>query len=445
MKQLLLALILLSNIAFSQDGKFQELSYKCKDGKKRPFVVYTPKEIANQAGKPLLVYLHGAISNPVLKPNPLEYMRTSKLVELADKGGFHLMFSYGQMGAGWFDAVGVDMVVNETKIAQKKLKANADKLVLSGFSDGGSGVLYISTLQPNLFAGYIAMNGSISIASRLSKGQLFLSNINQRPMFIINTTKDMLYYIEQIRPTIDYLKKFNNNIIFKEPEGNHEMAYLEDEALASSLCSFISDVEKKPLQSCSWESMGADNSVNGIYIQSVDTLKEKADWHQRYDLKVLNNKALLGVKFDRSHRGKGLKIKGFKSDTATAKRLGALPGDIIIAMEEDTMKSPFDRFMYISKKRIGQPTSLTINRGGEILVLKGKFNEGYLYQAFKNQDKTAKIQADIQQGELSIKTSCVKELALNIKTLKSLGVKTLKVDGKSVKLKKRGTQTILVK
>ncbi len=371
-------------------------------------------------------------------------MRTSKLVELADKGGFHLMFSYGQMGAGWFDTVGIDMVVNETQIAQKKLKADADKLVLSGFSDGGSGALFISTLQPDLFAGYIAMNGSISIASRLSNGQLFLSNINQRPMFIINTTKDMLYYIEQVRPTIDYLKTFNKNITFKELEGNHEMGYLKDEALTSSLCSFIAEVDKKPLQSFSWESVGTNDAVNGISIQSVDTLKEKADWHQRYDLKVLNNKALLGVKFDRSHRGKGLKIKGFKSDTATAKRLGALPGDVIIAMEEDTMKSPFSRFMYISKKRVGQPTSLTVDRDGEVLVLKGKFNEGYLYQAFKNQEKTAKIQADIQQGELSIKTSCVKELALNIKVLKSLGVKTLKIDEKSIKLKKRGTQIIFL-
>ncbi len=445
MKHLLLVLILLGNIAFAQDGKFQELSYKCKDGKKRPFVVYTPKSIEGKSEKPLLVYLHGAISNPMLKSNPLEYMRTSKLVALADKGGFHLMFSYGQMGAGWFDATGVDMLVNETEIAQKKLKANRNKTFLSGFSDGGSGTLYIATLQPDLFAGYIAMNGNISIASRLSKGQLFLSNINQRPMFIINTTKDMLYYIEQIRPTIEYLKKYNNHITFKELEGNHEMGYLEKDDIASSLCSFINDVEKKPLQSCSWESLGTSNGVNGICIKSVDTLKSKADWHRRYNLKVLNNKALLGVKFDRKYRGKGLKIKGFKSDTATAKRLGALPGDIIIAMEQDTMKSPFDRFMYISKKRVGQPTSLTVDRAGEILVLKGKFNEGYLYQAFKNEEQTAKIQADIRQGELSIKTSCVKELSLDIKTLKSLGVKTLKVDGRSIKMKKRGTQTILVK
>ncbi len=444
MKRLLLALVLLSHIVFAQDGTFQELSYKCKDGKKRPFVLYTPKQIEHQTGKPLLVYLHGAISNPVLKSNPLEYMRKSQLVALADKGGFHLMFSYGQKGAGWFDAVGVNMVVEETRIAQKKLKANADKIFLSGFSDGGSGVFYMATLQADLFAGYIAMNGSISIASRLSEGQLFLSNINQRPMLIVNTTKDMLYYIEQIRPTIDYLKKFNKHVIFKELEGNHDMGYLSDEALISDWLSFMTDVDKKPLTSYSWESVGATSSINGISIQSVDTLKEKADWHQKYSLRVLNNKALLGVKFDRSYRGKGLKIKGFKSDTATAKRLGALPGDVIIAMEDDTMKSPFDRFVYISKKRIGQPTALTVDRDGEILVLKGKFNEGYFYQSFKNQEQTAKIQADIINGVLSIKTSCVKALTLDIKTLKSLGVKTIKLDGKPIKMKTGGKQTVLL-
>ncbi len=253
MKKLLqLSLLLfIANFSFGQNGKFTELTYKCQDGKKRPFIVYTPDGVSQTEKRPLLVYLHGGISSPKLKKAPLAYMKKSKLVKLADEGKLYLLFSYGQKGATWFDAVGTDMVLSEIKAAQQKLNINPNKIFLSGFSDGGSGVFFLSMTKPFPFAGFIAMNGSIAVAQKLGKQKLYPENTNHIPMYIINTTKDILYPLNQIEPTINYLKRYNKNITFKTPKGNHDMGYLETEQ--ANLLNFINENTKPVLTALSWE------------------------------------------------------------------------------------------------------------------------------------------------------------------------------------------------
>ncbi len=238
-------LLFITNLSFGQNGKFTELSYKCQDGKERPFIIYTPSDLSKDNSSPLLVYLHGGIANPNLKKDPLAYIKKSKLVELADEGKFYLLFSYGQQGATWFDAVGTDMILQEIKIAQQKLNINPNKIFLSGFSDGGSGVFFLSMTKPFPFAGFIAMNGSIAVAQKLGKQKLYPENTNHIPMYIINTTKDILYPLNQIEPTINYVKKYNKNIIFKTPKGNHDMGYLKTEQ--ANLLNFINENTKPVL------------------------------------------------------------------------------------------------------------------------------------------------------------------------------------------------------
>ena len=153
-----LFVLFVTHIATSQSGNFNEYSYTCLDKVDRPYITYTPKNLIGDNQKSLLVYLHGAISNKNLKKDPLDYIKKSKLVKLAEKGGFHLMFCYGQQGASWFDSVGVEMVLGAINEVRKTNPVDDEKIYLSGFSDGGSGALYFSMVHPEKFAGFITMN-----------------------------------------------------------------------------------------------------------------------------------------------------------------------------------------------------------------------------------------------------------------------------------------------
>ncbi|MEM1321531.1 MAG: phospholipase [Bacteroidota bacterium] len=443
-KILYLLLLLTSTLALGQEETYTELTFKCKDQIERPFILYTPKAMDSKVERPLLVYLHGAISNPNLKKDPLAYIKKSKLIELADQGEFYLMFCYGQKGATWFDAVGMDMVMGEIREVQEQFNVDQQKIFLSGFSDGASGALYFSMTHPAPFAGFIAMNGSLRVAQKLGAFGTYPANANHKPIYIINTTGDMLYPLNQIEPTVDYLKQFNDHIIFKTPEGNHEMAYLQTEQ--EGLLSFMAEHTNQVPTEFSWEmSSLSNNTINWISITQIDTSSSPKAWHTPYQLKVFNSKADFGLNYDYAYQGKGLKVKGFKNDTCTSKRMGIKVDDIVLLMEQDTMASPYSPYFYTAKKTAGDPTSLTILREGKEQLISGKFNEGYYYEIFNTPRRSAKIAAKIKGHQLIIHTSNVAEIKIDMNAVRAYDVREVVVNDEIYPSKLEGDQVIKVK
>ncbi|MDO4880664.1 MAG: PDZ domain-containing protein [Capnocytophaga sp.] len=416
-------LFILSCIGFSsiyaQNGNFKEFQQKCSDEKERPFVVYSPTNENTKTKKPLLVFLHGNISSPMIKKDPVAYSKQSPLISVADKGDFYMLFCYGQQKATWFDKVGSQMVLDEIQFVKENFPIDENKVFLSGFSDGASGVYYFSMAFPDVFAGYIAMNGSVKIADKLTGSGLYPENMNNVPMYIINTKNDVLYPIGQMQAATEYLQKYNPNIIFKILEGEHFMSYIPQEQ--DNFISFIKQNTRKPFTEISWETKSLEpTQISWLKINKIDTLQQPQEWHQVYDYKIINDKADFGLKYDYTYNtGKGLKVEGFKSENATAKKMGVEKGDIILMMENDTITSPYDPYYYIAKKKAGDFTKLTILRNGETQIIEGKFNEGYPYRLFTNKQKSGKVKAFINGKKLIIKTSCINNIDIDKKKLPS--------------------------
>ncbi|QKX06029.1 phospholipase [Aquimarina sp. TRL1] len=445
MKKIIYILLIIPIIVSGQTGKFNEHTYQCLDTIERPFILYTPTTINKTQKRPLLVYLHGAISNKSLKKDPLAYMKKSKLIKLAEKGGFYLMYCYGQKGATWFDPVGMDMILKEIEIVASKYAIHKDKIFLSGFSDGGSGALYMSMVHPEPFAGFIAMNGHLKVADKLGTYALYPANSNHKPTYIINTKKDMLYPIKQIKPAISYLQKFNTAITFSEVDGNHDMSYLQKEQ--KKLIDFITTTTRRNKYKISWETSDlSNNSYEWISILEMDTkTKDAHPNHTPYSLEIFNDKAVFGIKYDYSFRGPGLKVSDFKSDTCTAKKIGIKKGDIILMMEKDTMTSPYAPYFYIANKLAGDQTSLTIKRGDNKIKIEGAFNQGHTYSVFNHKKTTARVWATIEEETLLITTSRTKKIAIRFSDIKNKTIRKLIINGKKYSSSYKGTQEITIK
>ncbi len=436
-------LLLISNFSSAQNGKFTQLSCKCSDGKERPFIVYAPNSLSENKAYPLLVYLHGAVSRPNIKKDPLAYMKKSELLSLADKGNFYVMFCYGQKGAAWFDAVGTNMVLNETAAAKKKFNIDKNKIFLSGFSDGGSGVFYMAMTNPFQFAGFIVMNGSIAVAQKLGEKEMFPENINNIPMYIINTGKDILYPLGQITPTIEYLKKYTRNITFKTPAGNHDMSYIKDEK--DNLIDFIQKNTKPVFKEFTLETKPLQETVFCFNNIKIDTAQQNKKWHQVYELRAFNRKAKFGLKYDYSYKGKGLKVKGFKYDNCTAQKMGVKINDIVIMMGNDTVKSPYTPFYYLMKKKAGDAASLTILRGNEQKTIEGKFNDGFYYKVLRSSNQSGKIKVIIKDKKLILNTSRIASMDIDFDQLKDFKIRKVILNNQPLKMKRRGTVTVKVK
>ncbi|MEM7035887.1 MAG: phospholipase, partial [Bacteroidota bacterium] len=340
-----------------QEGAFLTMEVRCGDEVKRPAIVYTPVSVSKKARTPLLVYMHGAISNPKLKADPLAYMQRSSLVGLAEEGAFRLMFVYGQKGAGWFDAVGSEMVMDAVEMAKKKFAVDTDRVFLSGFSDGGSGTIYLAMTEPEAFAGFIAMNGHLRVATKIGSCQLYPENMNQKPFLMINTRGDVLYPSRSMGPMADALKAVNPYFTFRDLEGSHSMEYLEAEK--ARILQFISENQRKTLAEMSWETSDIrSGGLDWLKITGLDTLAAPAKWHMPPKLTLFEDKAVWGMKFDYAFEGPGLKVKGFASDTSTAERIGVIIGDVVMMMEKDSMKNPYSPYFYVAKKKAGDPCAV---------------------------------------------------------------------------------------
>lgn len=430
--------LFLAKISFAQKGELNEYSYQCADGKQRPFVLYTPQN-SDKAKLPLLVFLHGAVSSPQLK-NALDYARKSPFLKMADEAEFAILFPYGNKGAGWFDEVGSAMVLGEIAEAQKKIKIDKDKIFLSGFSDGGSGVQLFSVLFPDSFAGFISLNGSFKIAEKLSAQSLFPENMNAKPMLIFNTTKDFLYPLSQMQPVADYLKTFNPNIEFITPEGAHDPSYLPQ--YEEKIINFIRSTTQSPQTALSWESNTENTGIGWIKIKKINTQEQPQDWHKPYSLRVFNNKADLGLLYDNTYKGKGLKVYGFKNERSEAPKMGVQIGDIILKMEEHEMSSTFSQMYYFATKQAGEPISLSIQRGDKTLTLNGKLNEGYYYQIFEKPVNSAKVKAHISGKTLIISTSKTSDIEIDYSQIPRK-IKWVELNGKRLKATTKNTSITL--
>lgn len=408
---LLLSFLIITNLN-AQEGTFEEHKIKCDDGIERPYILYTPKTAMGKKDLPLLIYLHGAISNKNLKKDPLAYMKKSQLVQLADEGAFLLLFAYGQKGATWFDPTGVNMVLNEIQAVQQNYPIHPDKIFLSGFSDGASGVYYMAATQPSIFAGFIAMNGHLRVSTKLGRSQLYWENINHKPFYIINTKEDALYPSAEISPIIEKFKTVHTKIQYKDLEGNHHMGYLAEEK--KSIIEFIKTNQKTPLSNVSLETSDLQsNRVDWLSITALATTQEAQDWHTVPSLKLFNSKAYFGLKFDYQYQGEGLKVNGFKTDTAMAIDMGVQVGDVILMMENDSMKSPYSPYFYQTKKKAGEKTNLTILREQQPMKLEGQFRKGYYYELFNYKKPSGKVHASLKGKTLTIKASRVTKIAID--------------------------------
>lgn len=432
MKKLLPVLYVLAAVlpqysAASAPARFDEFTFKAADGIERPYIVYTPAGLQAGEKRPLIIHMHGAINRAEISKNPMGSVKRSSFLKLAESGRYYVLFPFGQKNAGWFDQTGNKMVLGELeKVLADFPGADRDQVFLSGFSDGGSGTLYMASVQPDAFAGFISLNGSLPVAAHLGEHPLYPENFARKPLYLINTQNDSLYPARMMGPIVETLQRYNKMLTVSLPEGEHNMQYLTAEIPA--LNNFISQHRRQTASSLSWEGP-AGSGTEWLAIDSLSPQEAAKSWHQSYRLEMFNDKASLDIQFDPAHYPQ-LKVAGLGKPDGTARKMGVQIGDTVIKMDDTPMENPYSPYTFLSRKKAGEPVSLTVLRNGQTMVLNGRFKPGYTYQVFEKQADSGKILAEIQQGRLQIQTSKVASFTIDFDKLPdAAALHTLTING----------------
>lgn len=138
--------------------------------KPMPFGEYVPKNTSTNGEKlPLIIWLHGAVGssqncNDQSDASSLEKHRFIKLVSNWESTGLKpisavIMAPSHCDTEGWQGKKSINTVKAIIDYAEKYDNIDRNRVVLMGHSDGGSGVVYVSRNNQDLFAGLVVMSG----------------------------------------------------------------------------------------------------------------------------------------------------------------------------------------------------------------------------------------------------------------------------------------------
>ncbi|PCJ98376.1 MAG: hypothetical protein COA50_02410 [Flavobacteriaceae bacterium] len=152
--------------------------------KKWEFRMVVP-EITNDELVPLFVYLHGG----ALTPNPSAHTQPNCLVDLVLENTKAYVLRLNSSGFLWDDSSNVSQVINLVNFAIENLNIDPERVVVLGYSDGGTGSWFFSDTHPEVFSAGIPM-ASFYALLYTSEGLVKKTDI---PMYVIHGESDTIF------------------------------------------------------------------------------------------------------------------------------------------------------------------------------------------------------------------------------------------------------------
>jgi hypothetical protein len=164
--------------------------------------------------------------------------------------------------APWWTNAQIENLRAIVDTVKRTYNVDENRIVLSGTSDGGTGVYYVSMRDITPYASYEPLIGSIGVLQNPTIGMtglVYPQNMLNRPFFIVNGGKDRLYPTSSVEPYIFYLQKKGVEVMYHpHPEGEHNTRWWAEEKDAFE--TFVHDHARKPLpDKLTWQT-----DVNGL-------------------------------------------------------------------------------------------------------------------------------------------------------------------------------------
>lgn len=152
--------------------------------KKWEFRLVAP-EITDNELVPLFVYLHGG----ALTINPNAHTQTNCLIEPALENTKAYILRPNAQGLLWDDPANESQVVNLVNFAMQNLNIDPNKVVVVGYSDGGTGSWFFSDTHPEVFSAGIPMASFYGL-SYTNEGLVKKTDI---PLYVIHGEDDSIF------------------------------------------------------------------------------------------------------------------------------------------------------------------------------------------------------------------------------------------------------------
>ncbi len=349
-------------------------------GARHPTTVLIPKAYDKGARYPVRVYLHGGVA----RPDPEETDEPGRIPSgppnrprrrLPFKDSYIAVYPSGYADAQWWfsnQMTNLDEILDRLK---RSYNIDENRVHLMGVSDGGTGVYFVGLKNPTPWSVLFPLNGFLRVLSNpmtRADGELFATNLTNRPIYAVNGELDPLYPAIAAYPFMMMLKRAGANLTFRVmPGAGHDTSWWPTEA--NPIDAFEEAHPRNPLpDSLSWETDRVDryNRVAWLVVDRLDPAKNEGVFADNNTLEI-QDPSDFGLRVD-SRKGDGRKVIDIVEGT-TAAAMGMKKGDTIVRMGPMAIRSATDMGRAFDEHPAGTPLEFEVERNGRRLTMKGVF------------------------------------------------------------------------
>jgi dienelactone hydrolase len=178
--------------------------------------------------------------------------------------------------AAWWHTSQVDNITSLLDFVKRKYNVDETQSYITGISDGGTGTFFFALREPNPWSACLSLNGQpLVLANRDARidGNLYLGNLANCPLYIVNGDHDPLYPAETVTPLVDAMHKAGVMPVYHiQPNERHDVHWWPEERASYEM--FVHAHPRVPHpERLSWETDRTDrfNRVRWLVIDKLGT------------------------------------------------------------------------------------------------------------------------------------------------------------------------------
>ena len=346
----------------------QVLTRENADGVEYRYELFVPDDYDPARRYPVRVYLHGGVARPRRDEAPFwrnaeQYARDDAIV----------VFPESWADAMWWHASQVENLTGMLNDIKRRYNVNENAVYLLGVSDGATGVFYHAFQAPTPWAAFLSFNGHPGVLANPSTsadGQMYVTNLRNRPFFAINGGQDRLYPVESVVPFLQLFVNAGVHVDFHpKPEAGHNMRWWAEES--PNIDEFIVGQGRRPLPDrLIWETESTDrfNRAHWVVITALGSVDGESSFDNFNDITPPAPSVPIG--FNRLREldtGAGIQLvdigPGSMADVA-----GVRPGDILVEANGIAVVTVDDLRAAVQAPRDTPGLPLRIEREGESIT-----------------------------------------------------------------------------
>jgi hypothetical protein len=227
-----------------------------------------------EAGRPYQVrfQLHGGVSRESNRPRG-----DGSIGALAGAEQIYILPT-SWIDAMWWQPLQIENLRTILDTVKRTYNVDENRVVVSGVSDGGTGAYYLAMKDTTPYASFLPLNGNIMVlrSEDLAIGDLFPTNLRNKPFFVVNGGRDPLYPTSYVGPYVEHLKDKGVEVVYKpQPNGVHNTAWWPD--IKESFEAFVRNHPRNPLpDKLTWETNASpiDSRAHWLIIDKLSSARQ---------------------------------------------------------------------------------------------------------------------------------------------------------------------------